>query len=67
MDNFENVDEKIKNISKSLRISKNKKPFEFMNKINEENKKEKILNLMKKYEPLNNVDYENDIDFQENP
>ena len=67
LDNFESVDEKNSKISKPLRISKNRNPIEFMNKINEENKKEKLQNLPKKYEPLNNAEEGNNIDFEENP
>ena len=38
-----------------------------MNKINEENKKENLQNLPKNYDPLNNAEEGNNIDFEENP
>ena len=52
MDNYKSIDENNTKISKPSRISKKGKITGYVSKIEEENKKEKVQNVNKKYDPL---------------
>lgn len=67
LDNYKSVDEQNGKISKPLRFSKNHKEVGFVSKIEENNKKEKMQNVPKVFNPLsmanqNNMLYVDDND-----
>jgi hypothetical protein len=63
---FQSVDEKNNKINKPLRISKNGKVIDFVKKISEENKKEKVQIVPKKYDPIGMANQDNNIDLEDN-
>lgn len=66
LNNFQSVDEKNTKVSKPLRISKNGKVIGLAKKISEEEKKEKMQIVPKRFDPLNMDNQQNEIDFEEN-
>ena len=52
LENFQSVDEKNSKSNKPLRLSKNCNKIEFMSKIAEEDKKEKVQEVPQKYDAL---------------
>ena len=63
---FQSIDEKNNKINKPLRISKNGKVIGFVKKISEENKKEKVQIVPKKYDPIGMANQDNNIDLEDN-
>lgn len=66
LENYKSVDEQNGKISKPLRFSKNHKEVGFVSKIEEKNKKEKIQNVPKAFNPLSMVNQNNILDLEDN-
>ena len=62
MDNYKSIDENNTKISKPLRISIKGKITGYVSKIGEENKKEKVQNVNKKYDLLSAMDQNNNLE-----
>ena len=63
---FQSVDENNNRISKPLGVSKNGKKIDFVKQISEENKKEKVQLVPKKFELLGMANQDNNINLEDN-
>ena len=61
LEKFESVDEKNPKSNKPLRLTKKGKKIDFLYKVPDENKKEKVQELPKKFDALNYNNEENEI------
>lgn len=66
LENFQSIDENSTKIAKPLRLSKNGKINGYFAKINQEDKKEKMKNYPKKFDPLSSGNNGPNIDIDEN-